>query len=288
MENMDKKFIKSWIAAIAIVLVVIVAFLNLDIIPDKTPGNTFTCKIAEEVVYNANGIKITTKSFNQDGIWGPEIKVIVDNSTDKNLNIHGTDFVVNGITIEGTAFIMVNAGSKAAGSIYLLESELKTAGIKNIATISTYHLTAYDADNSLINYNLQFDIRTSLADTHKQEAPSHKEVIFQQHDIKISPCDTVDGNMCQSVVFLVTNGYGQDVLISAKDVSINGFTVPGYIGDYVYKDTSRFWRIDISDSYLKDCGIKQIEEIKLSLNIVNLATDQTIAESGELQVHIQD
>lgn len=174
MENMDEKSIKSWIAAIAIVLAVIVAFLNLDIIPDKTPDNTFTCKIAEEVIYNANGIKITTKSFNKDGIWGPEIKVIVDNSTDKNLNIYGSDFVVNGITIEGTAFISVNAGSKAAGSIYLLESELETAGIENIATISTYHLTAYDADNSLANYNLQFDIRTSLADTHKQEAPSHK------------------------------------------------------------------------------------------------------------------
>lgn len=285
---MDEKSIKSWIAVIAAVLVAIVVFLNLDIIPDKTPDNTFTCKIMEEVVYNASGIKMTTKGFNKDGIWGPEIKVIVENSTDKNLNIYGNDFVVNGITIEGTAFISVNAGSKAAGSIYLLESELETAGIKNIATISTYNLTAYDAGDSLVNYNIQFDIQTSLADTHKQEAPSHKEVIFQQDDIKISPCGTVDGNMCQSVVFLVTNGYGQDVLLSAKDVSINGFTVPGYTGDYVYKDTSRFWRIDVSDSYLKDCGIDRIEEIKLSINIINLTTDQTIAETGELQIHIQN
>lgn len=110
-------------------------------------------------------------------------------------------------------------------------------------------------------------------------------MIFQQDGIKVSLCGIVDGNMCQSVVFLITNGYGQDVLISAKDVSVNGFTVPGYIGDYVYKDTSRFWRIDISDSYLKGCGIDKIEDIKLSLNITNLATDQLIAETGELQIH---
>lgn len=235
-----------------------------------------------------NGIKITTVGLNENGIWGPEIKVIIENSTEKDLIFSGFDYVVNGITLEGTAYISVNAGTKAAGSIFLLESELETAGIKSIATVATYDFSAYNADAHNVMHNISFEIRTSIADTHKQVIPPHKDILFQQDGITISPCGIAETLMYQSIVLMVTNEYGDDILVSSDKVSVNGFTVQPSAGDVIYKDTVRFWRIDIPDHYLKDCSIDNIEEATFSLEIRNVGQNQVIAETEDLQIYLKN
>lgn len=256
--------------------------------PSSPPKSDPICRIENEIVYDMNGIKITTVGFNESGMWGPEIKMIIENSTEKDLVFSGYDYVVNGITLEGSAHIAVNAGTKAAGSIFLLESELKTAGIKNIATVAAYDFSAYDADTYNVIHNISFEIHTSIADTYKQAIPPHENILFQQDGITISPYGMAETLMYQSIVLMVTNEYGEDILVSSDKASVNGFTVSTYAGDEIYKNTVRFWRIDIPNHYLKDCGIDSIEKATFSLEIRDVGLNKVIAETGDFQIYLKN
>ncbi|MBQ6852415.1 MAG: hypothetical protein IJO04_05235 [Oscillospiraceae bacterium] len=256
--------------------------------PSSAPKSDPICRIENEIVYDVNGMKITTVGFNESGMWGPEIKVIIENSTEKDLLFSGYDYVVNGITLEGSAHIAVNAGTKAAGSIFLLESELETAGIESIATVAAYDFSAYDADTYNVMHNISFEIRTSIVDTYKQAIPPHENILFQQDGITISPCGIAETAMYHSIVLMITNEYGEDILVSSDKVSVNGFTISTYAGDAICKDTVRFWRIDIPNRYLNDCSINSIENATFSLEIKDVGLNKVIAETGDLQIFLKN
>ena len=55
--------------------------------------------IESTVIYDEGGVKVTAKSLSLNGLLGPELDVLIENNTDKNLTIQAQNVSVNDFMI---------------------------------------------------------------------------------------------------------------------------------------------------------------------------------------------
>lgn len=97
--------------------------------------------IEEAVLFDQGGIRITVKSFDAKGIFGPEIKLLIENDSAKAITVQTRNTSVNGYMIETMMSADVAAGKKANDSLTLMRSDLETAGITTVADIElSFHI----------------------------------------------------------------------------------------------------------------------------------------------------
>jgi hypothetical protein len=73
---------------------------------------------ASMVLLDEAGIKITAPSLElQDEMWGPELKVLVENNTDQNITLQVKYAAVNDIMVTAMLYTDIQAGKKANESI---------------------------------------------------------------------------------------------------------------------------------------------------------------------------
>jgi hypothetical protein len=75
--------------------------------------------LARQVIYEDKGIRITVKGMEEDNMTGTEIRILVENGTDRNIAFSADLFVVNGITVPGYLYAQAAAGTKTNDSIEL-------------------------------------------------------------------------------------------------------------------------------------------------------------------------
>ena len=94
--------------------------------------------IAETVLYEADGIKVTAKSL-ADGLLGTEVKLLIENDSSKNILITSSSVSANGYMMPTAAlYAEVAAGKKANESLTLMSSELDQCGIETLAEMQFY------------------------------------------------------------------------------------------------------------------------------------------------------
>lgn len=106
----------------------------------------------DQVLIDQDGLKIVLKEFSKGGfLSSPELKIYVENNSDKNYSISADSLNINGYTISALFYCKVNANSKANDSITVLQSYLDDNGIKDITNIDVqfngYNTDTYDALN---------------------------------------------------------------------------------------------------------------------------------------------
>ena len=69
--------------------------------------------IAEQVLVDQNGVKITATGLEEDGIWGVGLKLLIENSTDQDLGISCDAVIVNNYMIANLFSATVAAGMKS-------------------------------------------------------------------------------------------------------------------------------------------------------------------------------
>ncbi|MCQ2532663.1 MAG: hypothetical protein MJ093_08160, partial [Saccharofermentans sp.] len=84
--------------------------------------------INEQVLLDSEGIKITAKEYVEDSFMGEGIKILIENSTDKNILVGCTALIVNNYNISDLFGADVAAGMNANETIYLSSRELEAAG----------------------------------------------------------------------------------------------------------------------------------------------------------------
>ena len=94
--------------------------------------------IEEQVMVDRDGVKITAKEYVEDSFWGEGIKILVENTTEKNIGVSCNAVIVNNYMITDFFVCEVAAGKKSNETIYLLSTELEAAGIENIGQVELY------------------------------------------------------------------------------------------------------------------------------------------------------
>lgn len=248
--------------------------------PTETSGVT----LANQVIYDKDGVRITVTGLEEDAWTGTKIWMLLENNTDKNLLLTGDVFVVNGITVQAYLYAEVAAGMKANDSLELFTDVLDSSRIEKIATIRGYDTRLVDSDTLDTVAKIPLSLDTSIAETHTQEIDESGEEIFSQDGVTVIAQVISEEFYGQTVQLLVKNETGKDIIVEAENISVNGFTVDAWLYDTVCKDTVRFSELDLFASGLSDNGIEAVETVTFTLRILDDSTYETITKSDILTV----
>ena len=110
----------------------------------EAPSDEVT--LEEKEIYNQDNIIVTATGLKMDGFWGPEITLLVENNSDKNLTIQPRNSSVNGYMIDLQMSCDVAAGKKANDRMVISNSDLEKCGIDTIADIE-FSLHIFESDS---------------------------------------------------------------------------------------------------------------------------------------------
>ena len=243
--------------------------------------------LARQVIYEDKGIRITVKGMEEDTMTGTEIRILVENGTDRNIAFSGDLFVVNGITVPGYLYAQAAAGTKTNDSIELYTDVLNSAGITAVGTLRGYDARILDTDT----FETIALVPLELTTTHAGDGSfSHDESgveLFQSDGITVIAQMVQEEFYGKTARLLVKNGTGKDIIVEAEHVSVNGFTLDAWLYDTVVADTVRYSHLDLFETGLAENGIDSIESISFQLSFLDAHTYEPIARSEQLKVDVK-
>lgn len=227
------------------------------------------------VLYDDNGIKVTWTGMDENSSC-KNIKLHVENNTDKTVAFLGEIFVVNGITMEGVMYIDLEPGEAVDDIASLYQESLKEAGIEQIATVTCVDSRVLDLNSYETVCELPFAIATSIADGYVQQIDDSGEVIYQGSGVTLIAKSLSYGSMGTRMVVLVKNETGEDITITIEDVVIDDVTVDAWMFDTVLAGSVSFCALTVYSSDLKDNNIEPE-----SVDAVSFVAELRYAESWE-------
>lgn len=235
--------------------------------------------IEEQVLIDTNGIKITAKEYLTDKIWGDGIKLLIENSSDKDYTVGCDALIVNDYMITDLFSSKVAAGKNANETMYLSSSGLKAAGIESVGKVEMY-FHASDAEYNMVFKNEYAEIHTSEYDNMDTTPNDAGTELYSADGIRIVG-KTVDENSFwgSAILLYVENNSGKSVGINVDDMSINGFMITPYFSTTVYDGKKALEDITIMSNQLEENGIESIDNVELKFHIYNSDTYETIADT---------
>ena len=253
-------------------------------IEEETAENEIT--IAETVLYDANNVKVTATGY-EEGWMGPEIKILVENNSDKNALITATSVSANGYMLPSASlYVDVAAGKKANESLILMSSELEQSGITTLAELQFFVQLSDSETWDTIDTSELLTLTTSAA-PYEQPVDDSGDVLYDSDGIKII-CKGLKQDIIWdgTVVFYMENASGNDISIHAENVSVNDFMQDVGLWSDLRSNTKLIdgmSLIDLSDLEIEN--IDQIENIEFSLRIVDAESWDEIATTDVLTLN---
>lgn len=242
--------------------------------------------LAEQVIFDKDGIRITVKGMEENTMTGTDIRILVENGTDRNLVFSGDLFVVNGITVPGYLYAEVAAGTKTNDAIELYTDVLKSAGIGKIGTLRGYDTRIVDTDSYETLMVVPLELTTAYA-SEGEFVPDETGVeLFRGEEITVIAQMISEEFYGRTAQLLVKNGTGKDIIVEAENISVNGYTLDAWLYDTVVADTVRYCQLDLFESGLLENGIDQIDTISFRLNFLDAVSFETIAQTETLTVEV--
>ena len=238
--------------------------------------------IEETVLIDSNGIKITAKEYVTDSILGDGIKLLIENSSDKDYTVGCDALIVNDYMITDLFVSEIAAGKSANETMHLYSTELKAAGIDSVGKIEMY-FHAYDADWNYLFKNEYTEIQTSEYANMDTTPDDTGTELYNADGIRIVG-KAVDENSFwgTAILLYIENNSGKNVGISVDDMSINGFMMSPFFSTTVYDGKKDIDDITVFSNDLKENGIESIEEVELKFHIYDAESFSTIKDTDPI------
>ena len=255
--------------------------------PQQTqPQQDQEATVAETVLLDEKGIKITAKGLKDDIIFGPELKLLIENDSGEDLTFQVRDCSINGYMVDPMMSVDVVDGKKANDGMTFLESELEACGITSIADIEfRFHIfTTEDWEDFMDTEVIQ--IKTSIAETYEYTYDDSGDVAYEKDGVKVvvKGLDTKDSILGPGIVVYIENQSGQDITVQTRDVSVNGFMVDAMFSSDVIDGKHAVDSITFLSSELEENEIKTISDVELSFHIFDSESWDTIDDTEVVKI----
>ena len=251
----------------------------------ETPAAKTEVTVEQAVILDQDGVKIQVKQLTK-GLLGPELKVLIENTTDKDLTIQCRDSSVNGYMVETMFSVDVAAGKKANDEITFMTSDMELCGIETIADIEL-SFVAFGSDDwkDYLESDL-VQIKTSVAETYSQSYDHTGTQVYEGKDVKVivKGLDESDDIFGPSVVVYIQNTGSKAVLVQTNNISVNGFMVNPFFSQEVLPGKHAVAEITFMTSELEENDITQIENVELSFCISDAKTYKTIVNTDVVEL----
>ena len=244
--------------------------------------------IAETVLYEADGIKVTAKSL-ADGLFGTEVKLLIENDSSKNILITSGSVSANGYMMPTAAlYAEVAAGKKANESLTLMSSELDQCGIETLAEMQFY-LQIQDPETWETIKTTDLITLATSATGYTQPVDDSGDVLYNENGYKVV-CKGLKQDIIWdgTVVFYMENNSNKAVSIYAENVSVNGFMQEVGLWSDLRPSTKMIdgmSMIDLSD--LEITNIDEIKTIEFNLRIVDAETWEDIVTTDAMTLNFE-
>ena len=226
-------------------------------------------------------MKITAKGLRMGGLFGPELKLLIENNSGKDLTVQCRNVSVNGYMVETMMSVDVVNGKKANDSITFMASDLEISGITAIADMElSFHMfTTADWEAYLDTAPVQ--LKTSIADTYEYAFDDSGEVAYDAGGIKVIIKGLAEDTSIwgPSVVVYIENNTDKAFTVQARDVSVNGFMLDPIFSCDVMPGKKAVDAITFMDTQLEENEIGSIENIELSFCIFDFESWDAIVDT---------
>lgn len=241
--------------------------------------------ITQTVLYDADGIVVTATGY-EEGWTGPEIKLLLENNSDKNVLVTSASVSANGYMMPyASLYAEVAAGKKANETLSLMSSELDQSGIETLAELQFY-IQIQDPDTWETVATSELLTLTTSAAPYEQPVDDSGDVLYDNQSIKVV-CKGLKQDIIWdgTVVLYMENNSGKAVSIYAENVSVNGFMQDVGLWSDLRDGTKLIdgmSMIDLSDLEIE--SIDQIESIEFNLRVVDAETWEEIVTTDVLNL----
>ena len=241
--------------------------------------------LAETVLFDQDGIRITATDLSTDSLFGPELNLLVENDSAQNIVVQPNYCMVNGYMMDGLLSADVAAGKKANDTLDFLSNALARCGIETITDIEL-DLVVSDGDSWQTLYETgPVILQTSAAEQYTQTYDDSGEEIYNQNGIRVVAKSVNDDLFGMGIKFYLENNTDKAVIVNADNVSVNGYMMT----DLFYSDLApRSHAVDtltLLGSELEDNHIDTITDAELSLQITDADYYQTIDSTAPITLH---
>ena len=252
-------------------------------VKDETTSVEVT--VEEKVLVDQDDVKITATSL-EDGLFGTELKLLVENNSDKGLTFQARNASVNGYMVDTMMSEDVAAGKKANTSLTFSTSGLKDCGIDVIADMQFYfHIFTSDSWDDYLDTDM-INIETSAAGSYSQVYDDSGEVFYDQDGIKIvgKGLSAKDSFFGPGLIVYIENNSSKDFTVQVRDTSVNGFMVDTSMSQDVVVGKKAITAVTFFSSSLEENGITDITSVETSFHIFDMQNWDTIADTEAITV----
>lgn len=242
--------------------------------------------IDEMVLVDEAGVKITAKSLEFDGMFGPGINLLIENNSGKDLTFQCRNASVNGYMVDTIMSVDVVNGKKANDSLTFMESDFEACGIKAIADMEiAFHIFDMAEWETYLDTDA-IRIETSIADTFEYTYDDSGDIVFEGNGVKIvikglAQDESIFG---PSIVTYIENTGDKDITVQTRDVSINGFMVTAIFSCDIVAGKRAVDTITFMESELEENAITAIEDVELSFHVFDSDKWETIVDTEPINI----
>lgn len=254
---------------------------------DESDGDSASAEVTieEQVLYDANDIKITATGL-EDGLFGTELKLSIENNSSQNITVQARNANVNGYMVSTMMSVDVAAGKKANDSLTFETSGLKECGIETIATMEfLFHIFDSESWDDIVNTDV-ITLETSAAGSYTQTYDDSGEVLVDTDGIKIvgKGLSADDSFWGPGVILYIENNSDQNITVQVRDVSVNGVMVETSMSEDVVVGKKAISAVQFFSTDLEDNSITDIKDVELYFHIFNLESMDDIYDSDIISI----
>jgi len=233
-------------------------------VDDSDDTDVVVPDVDEEVLFNQDGISITLTGF-EENYYGIDMKLLIDNTTDKEIYLDLLKIVVNGYSMqEAYIYGTVDPEAKLNTEVSFDLDELARCGIDEIVDVElAFEITDYETWDTIV---VSDDIIINTGSRFNQTYDKSGTILVDEQGVKIVYQDFVtdDSYYGPYVILYVENNGSQAINLGCDDVKVNGFMMSTWLYGTVQPGTSAIMTLTFYESDLADNGITEFEDIQLS------------------------
>lgn len=242
--------------------------------------------ITETVLVDEEGVKITAKSLETDGLFGTEVKLLIENNSGKDLTFQCRNASVNGYMVETMMSVDVVDGKKANDSLTFLRSDLEVCGISTIADMEfSFHIFTSEDWKTYLD-TAQIQLQTSAADTYEYAFDDSGDLAYDGNGVKVVIKGLVKDSsvLGPGILVYIENNSEKDITVQTRDVSVNGFMVDAMFSSDVATGKRAVDTITFLKSELEENEIVEIGTVELLFHIFETDGWDTIVDTDIVEM----
>lgn len=238
---------------------------------EKEEASVANVTVEETVLLDENGIKITATGL-EDGWFGTDLKLLIENNSEKDVTVQARNSSVNGFMVDTMMSEDVVAGKKANTTLTFSTSGLKEADITTVANMEfAFHIIETESWDTYLD-SAVIVVETSAAEGYEQSVDDSGTVFYDADGIKIvgkglSNDESIFG---PGLIVYIENNSEKNITVQARDTSVNGFMLEPMMSQDVVSGKKAITAVTFFSSDLEENGIEDIKEMETSFHVIDM------------------